>query len=598
MIRVAHFILLRLLPVITLVLVIVKVGSCREDLAPTPRQIADDFFREAGIMKGWRGREAETTVATGRDSNAQRLFADVAVELGIDMVHDNGARGQYFLMEIMGSGAAFLDVDGDGDLDVFVAGGGPFDDAGGGQPCRLYRNDGIGFQDVTEATGAGMAGPAFGVACADYDNDGDVDIYVTRYGRNALLRNDQSEQGFTFTEVAASAGVADDGLGASAAFFDYDRDGNLDLYVTNYVVASPTSTSPCRSVLGFPDYCPPTVYPPAADKLYRNLGDGRFEDVSELAGIASKAGYGLGVVASDFDDDGWIDLYVANDQSPAFLWRNTGTGTFENVAVLTGSAYDGQGVAIAGMGIAAEDFNADGSIDLLVTNIRNQSHLILKNDHGFFTDVSLAMGIVPPSTAMTGFGVAVFDQDHDGSFDAFFANGKVGLDTTNEESNNPYAQPDQFLRLIDGRFRDHSAAIGIDLTDVGRGVATGDFDNDGDLDLLLTNNGGPVRLLRNLNDSANNWLIVDARTGPRGRAAIGARVAVTVQGTTTIRDIRAHHSYLSSSDPRGHFGLGTARQVDTLVIDWPDGRRSVRTNVPVNQVLRITQEPESPEPAS
>jgi hypothetical protein len=291
-----------------------------------------------------------------------------------------------------------------------------------------------------------------------------------------------------FTEVAAEAGVADPGFGGSAVFLDYDQDKRLDLYVTNYVGWSFAREITCYTTLGIKDYCNPLTYSaPSADKLYRNLGGGRFEDISVPAGIAGDTGNGLGVLASDFDGDGWVEVRCQHTQ--AFLWHNNGDGTFDNVAALVGCAYDGRGMAIAGMGVAAEDLDADGDFDLLVTNIRNQTHLVLRNDGGLFEDVSLKMGLTRWSVPATTFGIALFDQDADGGLDAFLANGEVNVDNALPAGSNPYAQPDHFVRLAGGSFVDETAASGAAFADIGRGVACGDYDNDGDLDLLVTNNG-------------------------------------------------------------------------------------------------------------
>ena len=580
MVPVARVCLLRALPLVIVVLVALRATGYVGVRADSPRQLAERFLADT---------RAELTVLDTPTAGPP-LFTDVAPDAGIRFVHDNDARGEFRLPEEMGPGAAFVDIDGDGDLDIFVTGGGSIVGDGSRQTCRLYRNDDGRFTDITEVSGAGVPGPAYGVACADFDDDGDVDIFVTRLGPDVLLRNDGPPAAPRFVDIAAEAGVADRGFGTGAVFFDYDRDGRLDLYVARYLNWSEAGEIVCYTILGVRDYCNPISYEaPSRDRLYRNLGDGRFENVSGSAGITGEVGNGLGVLASDFDDDGWIDLYVANDQTPGFLWRNRGDGTFENVAALVGCAYDDRGVAIAGMGVAAEDLDGDGDMDLLVTNIHHQTHLVLRNDHGLFEDASLAMGLGRWSIPATSFGVAVFDQDNDGRLDAFFANGEVNVDNALPIGENPYAQPDHFARLINGVFVNATDGSGVAFGDVGRAVARGDYDNDGDQDLLVTNNGGPVRLLRNNNDSGNAWLVVETRTGPGGRAAIGARVTVTAAGITRSTDIRPQQSYLSSGDPRAHFGLGRAATVERIEVLWPDGSRSVLTGVRVNQLVVIEQ---------
>ncbi|NNM26446.1 MAG: CRTAC1 family protein [Phycisphaerales bacterium] len=547
----------------------------RAPVPPSPRQLAAEVL-------------GEPDVRISAASTNSRVFTDAAPELGLVFHHDNDARGAYRLPEEMGPGAGLLDADGDGDLDVFIAGGGPLTGDRPARPCRLFRRDPAGYVDVTEMSGAGVPGPAYGVACADYDDDGDVDIYLTRLGRNALLRNRGDG---TFEEVAAAVGVDDDGFGASCVFIDHDRDGDLDLYVANYVGWAEERESPCYTILGERDYCNPLVYEsPLADVLYRNRGDGTFEDVSMASGIGHAKGNGLGVIASDFDDDGWIDLYVANDQTPAFLWRNRGDGTFENVATHWGCAYDGRGIAIAGMGVASEDLDGDGRFDLLVTNIHGQTNLVLRNDAGTFEDVSLAMGLGVWSIPATAFGVALFDQDHDGNLDAYFANGDVNVDNPMPAGDNRYAQPDQFARLENGRLVDATAASGVTFADVGRGVAAGDLDDDGDVDLLLTNNGGPVRLLRNEQAGSDRWLKVSARTGPGRRHAIGARLRLRVGGRVFTREVRPQQSYLCSGDPRVHFGLGDAVSPISLEIRWPDGRFSQHEDLTSNTHVTVIQD--------
>ena len=585
MVSVARVCLLRVLPLVIVVLVALRATGYVGADADSPRRLAERFLAET---------RAKTT-ALDTPAAGPSLFTDVAPDAGIHFGHDNDAHGEFRLPEEMGPGAAFVDIDGDGVLDVFVAGGGSIVGDGSRQTARLYRNDGGRFTDITDVSGAGVPGPAYGVACADIDDDGDVDIFVTRLGPDALLRNDGPPEAPRFVDIAADAGVADPGFGTSASFFDYDRDGRLDLYVARYLNWSAARETICYTILGVRDYCNPMTYQaPSRDRLYRNLGGGRFENVSDSAGIGGETGNGLGVLASDLDDDGWIDLYVANDQTPGVLWRNRGDGTFENVAALVGCAYDDRGVAIAGMGVAGEDLDGDGDMDLLVTNIHHQTHLVLRNDNGFFDDVSLGMGLGRWSIPATTFGVAVFDQDNDGRLDAFFTNGEVNVDNAMPVGENPYAQPDHFARLIDGVFVDETDGSGLAFGDVGRAVACGDYDNDGDRDLLVTNNGGPVRLLRNNNDSGNAWLVVQTRTGPGRRSAIGARVTVTAGGKTRSTEIRPQQSYLGSGDPRAHFGLGRASTVDRIEVRWPDGTRSVRSGVQVNQMVVIEQDAKQP----
>jgi hypothetical protein len=514
-----------------------------------------------------------------------KLLRDVTSEVGVDFVHDADFHGRFWLPEEMGPGAALFDVDNDADLDLFLAGGGSIDGTGPAQMCRLWRNDAGRFTDISQESGAALAGPAYGVASADYDADGDVDLFVARLGPNLLLRND----GGRFRDVAAEAGVADAGFGTAAVWFDMDRDGRLDLYVCNYVDWSPSIEKRCYAS-GVPDYCDPSAYDaPGQDRLYRNLGDGRFEDVTERSGILGTRGQGLGVVAEDFDGDGHCDLYVANDSTPAMLWRNRGDGTFVDEALKAGCAYNALGVAIAGMGIACEDLDGDLKPDLLVTNIRNQSHLALVARGTRFEDASARMALPAWSTPWTGFGVVLFDADHDGALEGYFANGAVNLAPSRVGEPRPYVEPDQLVRFARGVSRDVSAGSGAVLDESSRGLCCGDVDGDGDLDLVVTAFDGRARVLRNEQNSSGHWVILDVRD-KYGRAALGARVELQSRSGRQLRVVRAQSSYLSSSDPRIHFGLGADARIDSARILWPDSTSMVLERLESDRVHVIQQE--------
>lgn len=549
--------------------------------------------RSATSPAAQQTRHADGTLVSdgSPDPAPQRpLFTDVTDQVGLAFLHRNGAGGDFYLPEEMGSGAAFLDYDDDGDMDIYLVQSGSLTDPTPDDHARLFRNDaGMSFVDVTDESGTAVDGYGMGATCADYDQDGDVDILVTRLGTNVLLQNNGDG---TFSDVTEIAGINFVGFGTGAAFLDFDRDGRLDLYLANYVDWRPEREVTCFDPSGIRDYCHPDHYPPTSDRLFRNIGDGRFEDVSDSAGISTEQGNGLGVLCADFDGDEWTDLYVANDQTPAFLWINQRDGTFRNEAMLRGCAYNGQGVAIAGMGVAAADLDADGDDDLVVTNIYQEAHLSLRNTGGFFEDVSLAWGFGGWGVPYTGFGIAVFDQNHDGDFEVFIANGAVNRLASPYRPGHPYAEPNQFIRRnAHGVYVDASAQVGPALGKprVSRGITLGDYDNDGDIDVLITNNDGPPRLLRNDNDSQLAWVVLDLMDGTGSRNAINARAEIRAGGRTFVRTVRPNAGYLTSHDPRLHFGLGDADRIESLRITWPDGEREEWNHVPVREHLRVTR---------
>ena len=488
---------------------------------------------------------------------ADDWFVDAAVRTGLLFTHESGAAGEHHMPEIMGSGVAVVDYDGDGDLDVFLVQGRGSD--------RLFRNllaerGALAFEDVTVEAGLRPTdGFGMGVATGDIDNDGDIDLFVSRFGPDSLYRNNGDG---TFADIGGSAGVADPAFGASATFFDYDGDGRLDLFVTRYNGYTPAGNKPCRDEAGERDYCSPLVYPPLPDRLYRNRGDGRFEDVTARAGVDQAFGAGLGVLAEDFDADGRPDLYLANDKSANQLWLNQGDGTFRDEALLAGLAYNVDGMAEAGMGVTAGDYDSDGDPDLFLTHIRAETNTLYRNDGGLlFEDATAAAGLAATSVAATGFGVQWFDADNDGDLDLFAANGAV---------RRPYAEPNQLFLNTGERFEDASARAGASVTQalVSRGAAFGDIDNDGDIDIVVSNRDAAVQLL--LNRTGGRGLVVRL-IGREGRDAHGARAALLRDGRPPLwRRVGTDGSYLSASDPRLHFGLGDG-EVDALRVIWTDG---------------------------
>ena len=405
---------------------------------------------------------AGLAVVTAQGPTTPR-FEDVAEQVGLRFVHDNGARGEFWLPEIMGSGAALFDYDGDGDLDVFLVQGASGDPGTGYRgpgtgsgatatataTARLFRNDldkpggTLRFTDVTSEAGLALVAQGMGVAVGDIDNDDDLDLYVTTFGDNVLYRNDGNGR---FTDVTTKAGAHDTRWSTSAAFVDYDRDGHLDLFIANYVDFTPAGNKPCAEPAGRRDYCAPVAYRPVPDRLLRNRGDGTFEDVSERSGITRADGNGLGVAIGDYDGDGWPDIFVANDATPSQMWMNKRDGTFEDMGLLSGTAYNAAGRPEGSMGIASGDYDRYGDEDLVVTNIIGETFVLYENDGtGGFEDRRAAVGLATPTAMMTGFGVDWFDADNDGWPDLFIANGAVNVIPSLRASPNPFRQRNQLF---------------------------------------------------------------------------------------------------------------------------------------------------------
>jgi len=538
-------------------------------------------------------------------------FREVADQVGLRFTHVNGAQGQYFLPEIMGAGGAFIDYDEDGDLDVLLLQGGAL---GGTRPGlkpaptepasgpRLFRNDlsvmpggrmHLTFSDVTQRSGFARAGYGMGVATGDYDNDGDADVYITNHGPNHLYRNNGSG---TFTDVTRDAGTGldDPRWSTSAAFCDYDIDGDLDLFVTNYVDATAADNKACHDPVGVRDYCGPLRFRPVPDRLFRNDGDGRFTDVSEHAGITKADGAGLGVACADFNGDTRPDIYVANDASANQLWINRGNGTFEDAALLSGVAFNADGLPEGSMGIAAGDPDDDGDLDIFVTNITRETHAFYRNlGSGSFEDARLPAGLATPTARSTGFGTDWFDYDNDGRLDLFVANGAVTIEEALRGDPSPFRQKNQLFRNAgSGRFQDVSDNAGpaLQLSEVSRGAAFGDVDNDGDVDVLVTNNNGPVRLLLNETGSRHHSLQIRLRGTQDNRQGLGARVGVLRNDQTTLwRRAHSDGSYLSARDSRVHFGLGAAATIAAVVVEWPNGLSEVWTDVLPDRIVTLRQ---------
>jgi hypothetical protein len=531
------------------------------------------------------------------------LFVEAAAASGLSFTHVNGASGAYYMPELIGSGVALIDYDNDGDLDVFLVQGGalgPDGTTATSQTSRLFRNDlppggshrQLHFTDVTARAGVGLRAYGMGAAVADYDNDGDMDLFVTSFGPDTLFRNNGDG---TFSDVTAAAGVSDPLWSTSAAFFDYDRDGDLDLFVANYLDFTVAGNKSCTDSTGARDYCGPRAYRPAPDRLYRNEGNGRFTNVTEAAGIGRADGAGLGVAVGDYNGDGWLDLYVANDATPNQLWINRRDGTFIDEGLLSGAALNAAGNPEGSMGIASGDMDGDGDEDLFVSNISGETFALYRNDgHGNFEDVRVAAGIASVTASLTGFGTDWFDYDNDGWLDAFVANGAVNTIAALRGQPAPFRMRNLLLRNNgSGRFVDVTGEAGAALApaEIGRGAAFGDLDNDGDTDIVVTNNNGPARLLLNT-AAGTHWLQVRLTQDSGNRFAFGARVGLERAGRpTSWRRVKTDGSYLSASDPRIQFGLGGTPAIDAVVVQWPDGRLQRWNDISADRLITLRSDP-------
>ena len=536
--------------------------------------------------------------------SAEIQFVDVTTEAGINFRHINGAEGAYHLPETLGAGGAFFDADNDGNLDIYLVNSGYWKESSSGDetPSALYRNNGDGtFTDIAMTAGVGNRGNyGQGAACADYDNDGDVDLYVTNFSVNVLYRNNGDG---TFTDVTASTRVGDPGWSSSACFLDYNRDGHLDLFVVNYLVYSlDVPYRPCGED-GIQTYCHPSLFEGAPDTLYRNNGDGTFTDVSHEAGVGGIGGLfhgkGLGVVSADFNNDGTPDLYVASDDTRNDFFYNNGDGTFSEISLLAGCAYSFNGVAQAGMGVATDDYNGDGWLDIFVTNLSYETNALYRNNgDGTFTDVIYEAHLGKESYLFVGFGTGFFDADNDGWRDIFIANGHIIDNIEDTHGVLTYRQPDQIFRNQgNGTFQEVSASAGdyFQSTAVSRGALFGDYDNDGDVDMLVTQSNGPVTLLRNETGTQHNWVRIKTVGIISSRDGTGTRVTLRAGGHTQIQEINRGASYLSSHDGRLHFGLGVHTTVDRLEVRWQSGVVQVFENLLTNREHVISEFSDTPE---
>ena len=528
-------------------------------------------------------------------NGAQRIkisFTDITTQSGITFKHVASPEKKY-IVESMSGGVALFDYDNDGDLDIYLVNSLTVDlvKSKGKTKSDLYRNDGNGkFTEVGVKAGVSDIGWGMGVAVGDYNNDGFEDLYVTCLGPDHLLKNNGNG---TFTDVTAKAGVNDPRWTTGASFVDYDHDGDLDLFASNYVDFDINNlpefgqgkTCQYKSI---PVQCGPRGLKGAGDSLFRNNGDGTFTDVSKQAGVMDENGYyGMGIITSDFDDDGLIDIFVANDSTPNFYYRNNGNGTFKESGFITGTAVNENGSEQGSMGVTAGDYNHDGKLDLFITNFADEYNTLYHNDgKNSFTDLSYAAKVAAVSLPHVGWGTKFFDYDNDGWVDLFVANGHVYPQLPS------YRQPRLLHRNNrDSTFTEVSAEFGTVLTEnrASRGVAFGDIDNDGDVDLIIADLDGPPQLLRNDGGNANNSIMIKTVGVKSNRGGAGARVTVVAGDLTQTDEVRSGDSYLSQSDMRLHFGLEKRTKVDSIQVRWPSGNVDKISGVGVNRIITIKE---------
>ena len=548
-------------------------------------------------------------VPSCREAPARRespWFVDAAEETGLTFTHESGRAGNFYYPEVMAPGVALFDSDGDGDLDVFLVQSGSVNEASashasGDRQSRLFRNDlevhsdgsrSLRFTDVTATSGIPLSGYGMGVAAADYDNDGCIDLYVTALERNHLLHNDCKGR---FADLSEKSGTKDAGWSVSSAFFDFDRDGWLDLFVGHYLTWSPSLDVACYGSSGRRVYCAPKVYRAQQSRLFRNSRNGTFVDVTNAAGLATQFGPALGVSTADFDGDGWLDFFVANDGEENQLWINRHDGTFVNRALLAGVALGPLGEPKAGMGVDAGDFDEDGDEDLIVTNLAGEGHDLHVNDGtGTFLNGGAPAGVTHRSLPYTGFGAGWLDVDNDGWLDLLTVNGAVQVTDSPVKgaAASDLGQPKQLFRQIaSGRFEDvtRSGGPAFARLEASRGAAFGDIDNDGDTDVVVANNGGPTRLLLNSIGQQQHWIGLRLR-GAHGSDSLGARVAITGgSGRTRWRRSRADGSYASANDPRVLVGLGSEAGPVRVRVIWPGGRANEWPRVEIDRYTTLSE---------
>jgi enediyne biosynthesis protein E4 len=517
-------------------------------------------------------------------------FREVSAPWGLGFRHHHAGTGSFYMIETMGSGVVVWDYDGDGDEDVLFMDSGPLPGYRGEPPRTvLYRNDGVGrFADMTARSGIAPSAYGMGATAGDVDGDGDLDLYTTAFGATQLFLNRGDG---TFEDATARSGAGYTSWSTSAAFADVDRDGDLDLYATDYVDFSFEDNPPCGlKERGLRSYCHPDVYDGLPDRFFRNRGDGTFEDATARAGFASATGKGMGVLFADLDEDGWPDLYVANDMTPNFLFLNRGDGTFEEIGMAAGVALSDLGAPEAGMGVDAGDLDGNGFADVMVTNLDLQSNAVYSNQGGnVFLDGRYVSRLAEPSIYKVGFGIAFADFDHDADLDVVVANGHIIHNIERFGTGTTYKQRNQlFENLGKGQYREVLDS-GLDVVRSSRGLAAGDLDGDGDLDLAINNSDDLAEVYENVG-APGNWLAVDLAVARGNRHGIGARLELEGAGRRQEREVRTAASYLSQSALTAHFGLGAAPRADRLTVRWPDGKVQVFEGLAANRRMAVVRQ--------
>jgi enediyne biosynthesis protein E4 len=521
------------------------------------------------------------------------ILTDVTEQTGIDFVHTDGSQGGYFIMETVSAGLALFDYDADGWIDIYFLNGAPLAGAKHAQKPRnrLYRNQGNWrFTDVTDQAGVGDTGFGLGVTVGDIDNDGDPDLYLNNYGPNVLYRNNGDG---TFTDITQTAGVSNGAkVGAGTCFLDMDKDGDLDLYVANYLHFS-YDLHVARSAAGFPVYASPRCYRPLADNLYRNNGNSTFTDVSQASGIAAHVGWGMGLVSADYDNDGDTDILIANDVAENFLFQNNGSGQFQEVALMAAIAYDINGEEQGSMGVDCGDFNNDGLLDFLMTSYQKQWTLLYQNiGQGMFQDITLPAGAGADTLPKVTWGNSLVDLDLDGDLDLFIACGHLQDRVDSFDPSSTYYQDNILLENTGhSRFQNISAqgGSGMQVRLSSRGAGFDDLDNDGDIDVVILNSRREPTLMRNDTSTQNHWLQIQLQGQKSNRDGIGAQVRVRTGGRTQLREVHGARGYQSFYGKRLYFGLGTHAKVDQIEVRWIGGGTDIHRNIKADQRIHLVE---------